>query len=83
MKLNAISFKDDDGYAAPETITVTMTVEEALWIARVAEKQRGGSPHRTLYDCLVCDLFNRFWEDGVNDAAKQYPFEIPPIVYTN
>jgi hypothetical protein len=81
MKLNSMTFQQNDGIADPATVTVTMSIEEALWIAQVAGKQRGGSPHRTIYDCLVGDLFNRYWEDGVKDAARVYPMELPPIKY--
>lgn len=59
-----------------------MSVEEALWIAMVAGKQRGGSTHSGIYESLVGDVFNRYWDNGVNDAMREHYVEIPPIVYS-
>ncbi len=84
MKLKSIEFSDgDEGCADPRAITVTMTLEEAIWIALVSGKQRGESPHNGIYTCLVGDVFNRYWDDGVDDARKSHPVELPPIVYTS
>lgn len=82
MKLKGLTFTSIiDEAASLDTVTVEMTVKEALWIARIAGEQRGNSPHHEIYSCLVGDVFNRFWDDGVADAARDYPFEIPPIRY--
>ena len=82
MELKVLTFtQSDEGEAQPETITVQMTVQEALWIARVSGQQRGSSPHNGIYDCLVGDIFDRFWEEGVDGAIRQFHFEIPPIRY--
>ena len=35
----------------------------------------------TLYSALVGDVFNRYWEDGVDDASREIHVEIPPIKY--
>ena len=83
MDLNKMTFTTDEvGYTTPETVTVTMTVKEALWIAIVAGQQRGESPHGDMYCCLCADVFNRYWEDGVDDARKELIFDTPPIVYS-
>lgn len=82
MKLKKIKFKqNNDGDRIPSKITVEMTVEEALWLAIVSGKQRGLSPHNDIYSCVNGDVFNRYWEDGANDALKEFPIETPPVVY--
>lgn len=70
MDLNKMTFakhQDDEYY--PETITVTMTLKEAIFIA----KKAGAEPPAatgTICDCLVGDVFNRYWDDGVDDAER-------------
>ena len=83
MRLKGLTFTTDneDEGAIPKTVTVEMTVQEALWIARVSGKQRGESPHSGIFDCLIGDVFNRYWDDGVDEARKVFCFEVPPIVY--
>lgn len=82
MKIKKMSFADVDAIDnRPETVTVEMDIEEALWIAKVAGMQRGTSPHTGIYLCLVVGVFNRYWDDGVDDAVKWFPFDIPPITY--
>lgn len=46
MKLKGLVFTtiNDDLGAIPKTVTVEMTIQEALWVARVSGKQRGGIP---------------------------------------
>lgn len=78
MQLKELSLDKDENL---ETVTVTMTIQEALWIARVSGQQKGESPHSGIFDCLVGAVFDRFWDDGVNDASKDFNFEIPPIKY--
>jgi hypothetical protein len=80
MKLKAMTFQSEEGDAAPNRVTVEMSLEEALAIALVfghlndlalrkldlgdAEGLHG------IYDCLVGDVFNRYWEDGTNDLKR-------------
>jgi len=68
MELNNISFVEGKGEALPSKITVTMTLDEAIWIAKIAGKQNGTSPHDGIYHCLVGDVFNRYWDEGVKGA---------------
>jgi len=75
MRLNNIKFSENE---EPEELTVTMSVEEATWIARIAGKQRGSSPHDEIYSCLIGSFFNKMWEDGVEGAPDVI---IPPIKY--
>ncbi len=78
MKLNNIEFDDDEGI---KNVTVTMTLQEALWIGKLAGKQKGASPHNTIYECLSGAVFDRFWEGGVDEALREFPVEIPSIRY--
>lgn len=82
MILKDMSFKEDeDTVTMPASITVEITIEEAIWIASVAGQQKGTSPHNQLYQCLASDVFNPYWEDGVGGAQQDYKIETPPIKY--
>ena len=84
MELKSMTFTPgSDGDVVPETVTVTMTTNEALWIALVSQRQRGESPHNGISDCLSNDVFNRYWEDGVGEARRSFHVDIPPIVYND
>lgn len=80
MELKKIELaSDEEGDVYPSKITVDMDIKEAIWIASVAGKCRGASPHSRIYDCLVGDLINRYWDDGVDDARRIHPVDIPNI----
>lgn len=82
MKLDNLEFEFDERVGAvPNTVSVTMTIEEALWVAKLAGQTRGDGEGSEIYNCLVGDVFNRYFEDGVDDAMKRYNVEIPPIRY--
>jgi hypothetical protein len=81
MELENIRFIQNDDGAEPVTITVTMTILEAIWIAKLAGKQRGASPHSSIYKCLNDNFFNRYWDDGIDEADEYLKVEIPPIQY--
>ena len=82
MELKEMSFQENgDGDRIPATVTVKMTIEEALWISIVSGQQRGTSPHNRIYSCLNGDVFNRYWDDGDRDASKEIFIETPPIRY--
>lgn len=82
MELKKMSFSTNkDGDTTPKTVSVEMSIEEALWIVKIAGSQRGASVHNEIFNCLTCDVFNPYWEDGVDDAELEFPVEIPPIVY--
>ena len=60
----------------PTTVTVEMSIAEAAAIAKVfggfsyttfTEKvpQLTNGEHSEVYDCLVGEIFNRYWDDGV------------------
>ena len=81
MQLQAIEFEQIEGESYPAKIAVEMTVEEALWVAQVFGQQRGTSPHSGIYSCLHGDVFNRYWEGGVDEAKRMIPITTPPIRY--
>ncbi len=82
MKLKAINeYRDSEEGVVPSKITVEMSLEEAIWIGKIARQQRGVSPHEGVFNCLIGDVFNRYWEDGIDGAYYQYPVQLPPIKY--
>lgn len=75
MKLRAIHFDRDkrtiDGNPVPARIEVEMTLDEAWVIARMCGRLTGANPATSeIYDELVGSVFNRFWDDGVDGAAR-------------
>ncbi len=80
MKLKAIEFREGEDGSIPAEITVTMTLAEAYAIARVfggfnqLEYDKRELPVTDIYGPLTGDVFNRYWDDGV-DGAKADAFE--------
>lgn len=77
MKLKSINFREDE---TPSRISVSITLEEAIWIGLVSGKQRGISPHESIHSCLN-HVFNMFYEGGIEEAQGENAVTIPPIVY--
>lgn len=77
MKVRNIALGEDE---MPTAIEVVMSTREAAFIARVlgamtgtaqSEVQSDGSTVGSdIYDALVGGVFNRFWEDGVNEVGR-------------
>lgn len=68
-----MTFGPGDEGALPVTVTVTMGIEEAAAIARVFGSMNGHAITKlgvssSIWSCLAGDVFNRYWEDGVNDV---------------
>lgn len=71
-----ITQRIDFQYGSPDAITVTMSVAEAAFITTLLGRMNdleqdnviAGGAHagRGIYDCLTGDLFNRYWDDGVD-----------------
>jgi hypothetical protein len=81
MQLKRMTFAPaEDGTPWPATVTVTMTIEEAVWMAAVAGRCYGDSPHHTIYGCLVGNVINRYWDDGIDGALRDTPVTLPMIV---
>ena len=76
MRLRSVIFDDDE---SPETITVEMSVREAAFLAKLIGGRSaadndlvipcGGDHGDQIYYCLS-SMFNRFYEDGVDDALE-------------
>lgn len=79
MKLKNIEFEEIDGQPFPFLITVEITLEEAVWMSKIAGKQTGNSCHHDIYNCLIPNVFNNYWENGIKDADPGV--EIPPLKY--
>jgi hypothetical protein len=75
MKIRRIEFEEGEEGATPSEITVSMTLLEAATIAKVfgsfsvEELERRGIPDLDIYGVLTGDVFNRYWEDGL-DGVK-------------
>ena len=82
MQLDSIQFEHGAEGPDPYEISVTLTITEALWIAKLAGQCRScGGESQELYSCLSGDVFNRYFDDGVDEADARYHVEIPPIKY--
>lgn len=77
MKLISMDFNEAE---LPETITVTLTIQEAAFLAKFVGGARvidmnkvfdgGDKPGVEVYECLVGAVFNRYWDDGVDDYIE-------------
>lgn len=69
MKIKAIALDDNE---LPETVTVEMTLAEAILIGKhVGSVKPSTATSSGIWDALTGVVFNSFWEDGINDAAKE------------
>lgn len=77
MKLHKIEF---DNYPNPETIEVSMSIREAAFITEVIGKLNdpqaneimsdGADLMFKIYYCLTGNVFNRYWEEGIDGYLK-------------
>lgn len=77
MKVKRIDLDDEE---MPERVLVELSHDEAVYLALLIGKQNsndmnevtpGGSDlGGAVYDGLTGSLFNRFYEDGVDEAAR-------------
>jgi len=83
MKINSIAFTEGREGATPNSLNVTLDIKEAIWITLLAGKQRGTDESSLdLYNTLVGDVFNRYWDSGVDGAYRDHgDVVIPPIKY--
>ena len=80
MRIKKIKFDDAGEGVEPTHVTAEMTLEEVVWIAKNAGRQQGASPHNEIYSSLVGDVINRFWDGGLDDAYREYPVDLQPIL---
>ena len=76
MRLRTINLDSDESLT---TISVDMTIEEACWIAKVTGSVNNANSklHSDIYSCLSGAVFNRFYEDGVNEALYKLNVTLP------
>jgi hypothetical protein len=77
MKIKGIKFGKK---GLPSKVNVEMTVEEAAYLARVTGKQSGITAEEhmpggrevnsAVYNYLVADVFNPYWEAGVEEYIR-------------
>ena len=77
MNVKQIDLNDQ---GSVESIVVRMSLDEALYLAKLTGGQNGVSAEAVLtggaglnaevYASLTGELFNRFYEDGVADAVR-------------
>lgn len=70
MKIKKIKFKQGENGANPSTITATLSVEEAILLAHLLGGQ-ADSELDEMYYTLIGDVFNRYWDGGVDEAKKE------------
>lgn len=81
MKIRNIDFVQEDVGAVPSKVVVEMTIEEAVWIAEVAGSTCNSETAESIYRALAGDVFNRYWDDGVDAAFRDFGPVVPPIRY--
>lgn len=75
MILRALQF---DEVGLPKQVDVSMTIEEAMAIAALFGKLNGkahtklGVPNSDVYDCLVGDVINRYWDGGYDEIVPKF-----------
>lgn len=76
MIIKALEFRHEEEYAFPSFVTVKMSIEEAAQIACLfgelsdkAMTDRGWTL-TTIYRDLTANVFNRYWEDGLEGAMR-------------
>lgn len=78
MKVKRIDLDDEE---MPQKVVVELSHDEAVYVALLVGKQTGTSSEdvvpggselgSSVYYGLTGGVFNRFYDDGVTDAAKQ------------
>ena len=68
MKIKSIEL---DGNELPHSVTLTMSLSEAILIAEfVGNLTPSTAASTSIWNALDGTLFNRFWEEGFRGAAK-------------
>lgn len=86
--MDLVSLQFDEGL--PYIVSVSMSIEEAVAIAAIFGKLNGHALDKLglstrgsgIYDCLVGDVINRFWEGGMADVGPNFSLETlnnPPV----
>lgn len=76
MKIESIRFEQNKDGATPSEVTVTMSITEAAQVAclfgEMSDKSMAdrGWPLTHIYTDLTSNLFNRYWEDGLEGLMR-------------
>lgn len=78
MKIQKIKLDD---LAKPKSLTVKMSIKEALFIAKILTTMTPNDHAKVMSDgmqighemseTMTADLFNRFYEDGIDEATHE------------
>lgn len=80
MRLEEIDFQPGEEGAIPAHVTVRMTVQEAAWIGKLVGRLKAHQKPKNfdVFGCLIGDVFNRYWDDGVDGAMRELGIQAPP-----
>ena len=80
MKIKQLTFTDGEDGAIPASGVVEMTIEEMAFFAVIAGMLTDSMKPKNFdaYDALVGDVFNRYWDDGVDGAIREIGVRRPP-----
>jgi hypothetical protein len=76
VRIESLKFEYADGYARPSEVTLTMSITEAAQIACIFGELSDKSladrswPITHIYTDLTSNVFNRYWEDGLEGAMR-------------
>jgi hypothetical protein len=76
VRIESIRLEQQEEGALPSEATVTMSIVEAAQIAclfgEMSDKAMAdrGWPITSIYDDLCANVFNRYWEDGLEGAMS-------------
>lgn len=79
MIVESLKFEQRAGGAFPSEVTVTMSIVEAQQIAclfgEISDKAvtDRGWPITRIYNDLTANVFNRYWEDGLEGSMRGDP----------
>lgn len=73
--VKALEFRHEQEYAQPSFVTITMSITEAAQIACLFGElsDKAVTERReltTIYRDLTANVFNRYWEDGLEGAMR-------------
>lgn len=77
MRVDLIRFIQGEKGAVPNEITVTMSLMEAAVIGKVFggfnahDYEKREIPEIDAYNDLCGNVFNRYWEDGLDGAMRE------------
>lgn len=76
MRVDSLKFEQREEGALPSEVTVTMSITEAAQIACIFGEMSDksltdrGWPLTSIYRDLTSNVFNRYWEDGLEGSMR-------------